>query len=530
MYDELLFGKEPEELREQQSERAPASQPGRRRKSARRPATALSMAAEVAEPRLMLTPTIVLPSGPVIVAEDVTGTSGAGDPAIATFTVTDAMSVSITDGDPNGHFYIDYDQVATATLRVSQSAPLDYNAQSSFSLTVVANDGRGGQASDMLAIQVTQASSAAQTYTMSAEVDVDRDGQVDAIDVDEDLYLAVNEDDDDGNSMPDLNESPAGPGEDDLVAVRLTIDSNLPFNGHGLTVETTRIKVWADPQKSTEITDESPLLLDSQGSQTIVVDLYVEGLEEGDGEVQVFISDPGAVGENVAKELAGELKWALLNPTKAIWLVKIIKQRNRHKNYLYYEPTGIKAFFERLEARAKTLTIIDSPIPVTPKYVPFLSAVVVSDLAAVDELTAVHETVHAIDHAEPWYLSSTTILEEEAEALAWGAEAILNATGQLRSFEDGVRNGTITEENVMSRWQNVIASINNILDDDITWDGGTQSRKIVPADLQDIKAKLGLRFEFSVLIPKYQQLLNDHDVNAVLTTQVEDTSVAAPFQ
>ena len=93
---------------------------------------------ELVEARALLTPSLSLPAS-VDVNEDVT-VSGSSDAEIATFIVTDAYMVDISSGNENGHFYLTYDYVNTASLYVAESSPLDYESATSHTLTIEAWD------------------------------------------------------------------------------------------------------------------------------------------------------------------------------------------------------------------------------------------------------------------------------------------------------------------------------------------------------------------------------------------------------
>lgn len=120
----------------------------------RRAVTPVAAQIECCEPRVVLSASMSLPTAAVSVPEDATV---AGDAAIASFSITDIDWISISAGDPNGHFYVNIDSPDTATLYVSSMSPLNYESTSSFSLTL---DGwnmadPGDIASGTLAISVT---------------------------------------------------------------------------------------------------------------------------------------------------------------------------------------------------------------------------------------------------------------------------------------------------------------------------------------------------------------------------------------
>ena len=108
---------------------------------------------ESVESRALLTPTLSLPAS-VDVNEDVT-VAGSSDVEIATFTVTDAYMVDISAGNDDGHFYVTYDYVDTASLYVSAMNPLDFETAASHVLTIEAWDMMmTGSASGSLTVNV----------------------------------------------------------------------------------------------------------------------------------------------------------------------------------------------------------------------------------------------------------------------------------------------------------------------------------------------------------------------------------------
>jgi hypothetical protein len=382
------------------------------------------------------------------------------------------------------------------------------------------------------------------TYLGIIDVDLDGDGSADTVPDDEDLYLAINNDDDDGDGVADLNNlGPLLVSDDELLLVRITILSNGSLAGHALTATGVGVRVWTDALKSARVSTESPLELNSAGSQTAVVELYVEGLVEGDGFVTFAVQQSDTVGNNpngLGQRIVGELVFTVLSPLKAAWISRIRKEKLQHRDYLYYEPSGIKALFATLEARAKSLSFGPNynVFNATAAYESVTGTVLVNNVAQTAPLTAVHETVHAVDDVNDWYITGYTTNGEleKAEALAYGIEAILTSTVHLKSFEDGVNSGTINATNALNTWKLVIAEVNSILNAEVTWNPngplppGQQTRALNAADLSDIKAKLGVSLGFNVLMPMYQQLLNRKGINVTLTMDIGNVHLAEPFR
>ncbi len=79
-------------------------------------------AAEVCEPRVLLTPSLALPSSPIDVSEDVPVNS-----VITSFGFTDADMISIAAGDDTGAFHIDVDMgQSTGTLKIIDTDAIDF--------------------------------------------------------------------------------------------------------------------------------------------------------------------------------------------------------------------------------------------------------------------------------------------------------------------------------------------------------------------------------------------------------------------
>ncbi len=498
---------------------------------------------ESVEPRRVLTPTITMATSTVTVPEDITAGLDVSDPdpEIAAATVTNAFAVDITDGDPNGHFAVDFDGASTAIVRVDKDVPLDYESQSSFILTLTATGGMGESAETTLTVNVTDVAETQADYDMEIMVDLDGDGITDSIN-DEELFLGSNDDDDNANGTADLSDAyPDTGADDDLVLVTILISGTQPLNNLYLTADGQGLRVWADESKSQEITFNSALEIPDSASQEGSVDVYVEGLSStGQATVAFTLNTPDEfVEDGLISVITKEIAFKLLNPKGYAWTQKLREEQKKHVGYIYYEyePSGFKSFFDKLlNETFKVSFSTGPPAGAEAAYKHVWDTIYVDDISAIQTRTAIHETVHALDDHSEWYLEGyvTDEEEEKAEALAYGAEAIvIDNTVGLRRFEDRIKDGTINQSNVLQNWKLlVIDELNGILNKEI-WtpaDPNNPLRTVTADDLKDIKEKLGLNLDMSFLMSQYQALLDQHGINVTLTMDPPGSSLKYPFR
>lgn len=120
------------------------------------------------------------------------------------------------------------------------------------------------------------------TFNLDLDVDTDLDGDIDASDDSQEInpgaLVTINGDDDNGNSIADLNESGAITGENDLTAIKLNVLPQAGASGQ-VTLEAltgaNKIKIWNSPTKGAAISLPKVWRL---GVDPIPETLYVEGV------------------------------------------------------------------------------------------------------------------------------------------------------------------------------------------------------------------------------------------------------------
>jgi hypothetical protein len=108
------------------------------------------------------------------------------------------------------------------------------------------------------------------------EVDLDIDGISDSDEEDPAQYLALNDDDDDNNDTIDKNDSSIPGGDDEMVSLSLSFEPDSMSTGVINLSGSSKVKVWENPTKGTEVTLPKQWDL---SSDTVPSNLYVEGVQ-----------------------------------------------------------------------------------------------------------------------------------------------------------------------------------------------------------------------------------------------------------
>ena len=198
------------------------------------------------------------------------------------------------------------------------------------------------------------------------------------------------------------------------------------------------------------------------------------------------------------------------------WKLLLQNAANLHGRYFYRGPIGHEAFVAKLKTEVVPHLNFDSgsnlgdadaiyyPISNTIAYRP--------PMGLVSRLTALHETVHALNDFEGRYGWDA----ESDEALAWGATAIYDMINlsPLRIFERDLPNLDCAQ--AKERWaniwdKNVIGSLpDRLLSATLAWGGGgANSRSLTNEDYLDIEKHLGLKVRCSELAAIYETLPTD---------------------
>jgi|GEM_PF-2984866 len=220
-----------------------------------------------------------------------------------------------------------------------------------------------------------------------------------------------------------------------------------------------------------------------------------------------------------------------ISPTeKAIQSLQSID--NHHKDRLYYGHSGIGPMIQRLIQVVRKVGASHHDILLMihrnqAEYHPGHNQLWIRTSSNPGDV--LHESVHALDDQEDWYIKFPGYDEEAAEALAYGTEALqLQYSG---SFFEEIEKNVTTAQGALVNWRNSWLRINSIIDQTTLewreWEGCagpyakylryvTKQRTITNADMEDIKNKLGFKAECLKLKGIYENHLRSKNICVTL--------------
>jgi RHS repeat-associated protein len=189
-----------------------------------------------------------------------------------------------------------------------------------------------------------------------------------------------------------------------------------------------------------------------------------------------------------------------------------------------YAAMGLDKFFTKLidVAKAQVASIVYDPINTFygiprpwPQTLPDATYdLVINQLKItvpidkVWKLTLVHETVHAWDDQQNWYLNWTYLGNiRKAEALGYASEYILERYDALVTLHLHLTRGTLSKSEVDSYWTRFWAPfLHNKTRDKHVWVLGKDAGMLTNDDLADFKAKVGLGVDYDKIAPLFPGL------------------------
>ena len=176
---------------------------------------------------------------------------------------------------------------------------------------------------------------------------------------------------------------------------------------------------------------------------------------------------------------------------------------SKHASYLYYSHSGMRTFIVGVDLgayHAYTYGAINDDAGGVDQYSPVLNTLSYSrPIESTPEEIIIHELVHARDDYSDWYLGWIPNYSA-AEELAWSASHLISSVGLLEAFERSVQGYEKIDKDscrtIQSRWNGV-------------WTGFAGfPQYVTDAGLLDVRAKLGLHFSCSGLLPVYQGIID----------------------
>ena len=210
-----------------------------------------------------------------------------------------------------------------------------------------------------------------------------------------------------------------------------------------------------------------------------------------------------------------------ISPTeKAIQALQSID--NHHKDRLYYGHSGIGPMIQRLiqvvrKAGASHHDILLMIHRNQAEYRPGHNQLWIRTSSNPGDV--LHESVHALDDQEDWYIKFPGYDPEAAEALAYGTE-FLESMYSVGGFE-GIENRATTTTAALVYWKMQWQWINSIIDGDmqVVWYGlemprlvVRKQRAITNADMKDVEDKLGFKAKCLKLKGIYEEHLRSKNI------------------
>ncbi len=347
-----------------------------------------------------------------------------------------------------------------------------------------------------------------QSFTFNLNLDLDGNGVLDDqydSDADE-VILAINDD-------------------DDLMLAELTISTDADLENLALILATDGLRFWTDSLKTQEISDQFPLQL--PGGSTSTVEVYIEGLELGTHDFAPQIADLAAGFPNLLENAPWWTAIKVDQRQQAEWIKKLRADEKPHKGTIYYNAFGVAGLFDRLVDRAESISIVENT-PGSAMYVFRIDTVFVWDVTTTPETTVTHETVHALDAEEGWYLKGLFPNAHRAEALTYTNESLLNALRSLAYFETQLKEGQISGENIERKWRNTLVQFNNVFNMPIRI-SSNNIRNVNRTDIYDVERKLGLHVQMQAVLGQYQAIVNGREIAYMLSLD-DPVSLDVAFQ
>ncbi len=210
-----------------------------------------------------------------------------------------------------------------------------------------------------------------------------------------------------------------------------------------------------------------------------------------------------------------------LQELRTQWNGLLTAAENPHKTYVYYQVSEMGQAFTKLRnATQIILNFLSDPFG-SAQYIPTTNFMLATQ--PVQSHTVVHESVHVLDDMNSWYSPAYTTQEKtKAEALAYTTQYLIDATTGFIDFENKITqtrymNSGLTPEGqhfppglgieesfpeklscsaARELWRAAWSHVTAIKSDPVTVNG-TNVRNIIDADINDVRAKIGLDFRCS---------------------------------
>jgi hypothetical protein len=218
-------------------------------------------------------------------------------------------------------------------------------------------------------------------------------------------------------------------------------------------------------------------------------------------------------------------KW--LSDPSVQWRMKLEAMKEKYHCYQFYEILNVGAFFDTLIRATENIGYSIGTAGLAEASFDFGIIRTSKPIEELFDSTIVHESVHAEDWRNGWYVKANIVATiptlEEAEALGWTASALTLVLNDLVNMENSLCGTGATSAKVEERWSTLINELNGLFLEPVKWSYGT--RTITVADINDVAAKLGFSIRAATLRQKYLEMAAERQLTPNLSTPV----IPVPF-
>ena len=207
----------------------------------------------------------------------------------------------------------------------------------------------------------------------------------------------------------------------------------------------------------------------------------------------------------------------VLQDRKSIWLCRLEEEKKVYAGTIYNDVFGVTAFFDELIATVKNVSFGRNNVVTADAIYGFiLDRIGVNDAENVDGGidTIIHESVHALDDARNWLPGARPVFLDRVEGVGYTAAALLKRDNNkyllksIRTFESLLMDPGVDEAALRKGWKDCVVQLKYFAGHVDINAAGTPCNGTA-ADVQAVKEDVGLWFNMTRLMERYQRRLVD---------------------
>lgn len=244
--------------------------------------------------------------------------------------------------------------------------------------------------------------------------------------------------------------------------------------------------------------------------------------------------------------IPGEMRVVRVTGPKSVehpqvqWQIRLLGIEKANQGTVYYEVFKLKEFFKSLREATANLQFAPNPDP-QGQFAGFSNGTMLATgIMDAKADTIIHESVHALDWKNRWYLpNATSFTIERIEALGWTTAHMVTLLARFKTMEETLGSATTTPEKLNAAWYGIARDLNGLFEKDVTWrataGAGETSRRVKTDDIADVTSKVKLDFSISTLMTRYQAMAAQKGVsytfsltNLALVSGPQEIKISVP--